>query len=137
MILFPLTLQLQGGAAVEVQEAALEEVFAGGLGLVGAGFGEAGAGFVVFRDGGLAVLVLGLGQDEGVLGGRGGFGRGAVLGLRLCFALSRVICWSVRFSRAVRTLFRAENRSKMGTLNERPTYGLKLCESCCQKPSCG
>ena len=174
IILFPLALQLQRRTPVEVQEAALEEVFAGGLGLVGAGFGEAGARLVVFRDGGLAVFVLGLGQDEGVLGGRGGFGGGAVLGFRrkgvrmglldfliqalfrlvqgdllqrpvqpwislyrLCFALSRVICWSVRFSRAVRTLFRAEKRSKMGTLSESPTYGLKLCESCCQKPSCG
>ena len=82
IVLFSLALQLQGGAAVEVQEAALEEVFAGGLGFVGAGFGEAGTGLVVFRDGGLAVLVLGLGQDEGVLGGRGGFGGGAVLGFR-------------------------------------------------------
>ena len=79
---FQPVLQLQGGTPVEVQEAALEEVFAGGLGLVGAGFGEAGARLVVFRDGGFAVLVLGLGQDEGVLGSRGGLGGGAVLGLR-------------------------------------------------------
>ena len=82
IILFPLALQLQGGTPVEIQQTALEEIFAGGLGLVGTGLGEAGARLVVFRDGGLPILVLGLGQDEGVLGGRGGFGGGAVFGLR-------------------------------------------------------
>ena len=65
-------LQHQLAAAVEVYEAGLVEILVGGLDRVGLGFDVAGPGLVEFGDGGLAVLVLGLGELEGVACGIGG-----------------------------------------------------------------